>query len=175
MLSVRLIVSISAFCYLFLDAARYVCKNQTKYAQYEANPDRILVTDWALMHDVMSQSIKRFTISVYLSMRRSRRNGHQRRTCSLWARSMSIILRSSSWSDALYSSSPCGPATNELPQNSIPPVIPDGSVSCPTRLLPPLQSVGYGMSALHCCPCLALALLFCRFVRAFKAYGCGVD
>lgn len=45
MLSARLIVSIGAFLLSFLDTARHVCKNQTKYAQYEENPDRILVTD----------------------------------------------------------------------------------------------------------------------------------
>lgn len=37
------------------------------------------------------------------------------------------------------------------------------------------EAVGYGVAALHCDPCLALACLFVVSVGAFVAYGCGVD
>lgn len=37
------------------------------------------------------------------------------------------------------------------------------------------EAVGYGVAALHCDPCFALACLFVGGVGAFVAYGCGVD
>ena len=47
-----------------------------------------------------SQSTNLFVMSPYWSMRRSRRNGHQRLTCSECSRSISTIMLSSSSSDA---------------------------------------------------------------------------
>lgn len=42
-----LLFLLALFCYLFLDAARYVCKKSNKNTlNIKQNPDRILVTDW---------------------------------------------------------------------------------------------------------------------------------
>ena len=78
--------------------------------------------------------MKRFVKSEYLSIRRSLRNGHHRRTCSERCISMSIKAMHSLSHGASNSNSPCGPAMKLLPQNCIPLVIPDGSFSSPTLL-----------------------------------------
>src|SRR5258708_1458355 len=60
-------------------------------------------------------------IPLYASMRRSRRNGHQRRVCSWTAGSQTAVIVSSLCEEALASMRPNRSAINELPKNSMPP------------------------------------------------------
>src|ERR1700738_3263975 len=60
-------------------------------------------------------------IPPYASMRRSRRNGHQRRVCSWIAGSQTAVIISSLSEEALASIRPNGSAINELPKHSRPP------------------------------------------------------
>ena len=115
-------------------------------------------------------------ISLYESIRRSRKNGHQRRTFSERVKSISTTSHHSLSSGAAASISPCGPQTKLCPQNCMPLVCPEGSGSCPTRLTAttgsPLATACPRWEIIHASCC---RFLFLGGVGAFPADGRRVD